>query len=207
MPEETYTIGMALFDFVPVLGFLLGGIYLVRISQLSLKKFFSLLMAVGVAIIVIGGGLKASWKLFGALNLPQTAWMSEGQFIFMSVGYVALLIPVIALVRKDKISAAEALPAMATWKIPLLAVMTLASLSAYSLLAVLSIRRKSWLGMLGFFVAFISVLSMGYMTSQSQTIQMQWIEQSINTGGTWGFALGSILLNKTYRSLGTKSSG
>jgi hypothetical protein len=195
-----YSVVMALFDFVPVIGFLVGGLYCIKISRIVLKKVYQFLTIIGVSIIVLGGGLKASWKLMNAVNLVPPEWMSEGQFIFMAIGYLTLLIPVIALIRKQKARAAEALPAMAVWKIPLLAVMTLSSLSAYTLLAILSFRRKSWLGILGFIVAFISILAMGYMSSQAQTIQMQWVEQSINTLGTWGFALGSILLHKTYRS-------
>ena len=194
-----YTVEMALYDFVPVIGFLVGGIYLVKLSRLMLKKFLSIIMTIGVIVIVMGGGLQASWKLLTAINLPHPIWMSQGQFVFMATGYVLVLIPVLALLRKNKAKTAEALPAMATWKIPFLGVMTLASLSAYASLVVLSLRRKSWLAGLGFVAAFISVLTMGFMASQNQTIQMQWIEQTINTLGNWGFALGAILVYNTYK--------
>jgi len=194
-----YSVEMALYDFVPVIGFLVGGIYLVKLSRYALKKLMTVIMTTSVIVIVLGGGLQASWKLLTAINLPHPIWMSQGQFVFMATGYVLMLIPVLALLRKNKTKVAEALPAMAAWKIPFLAVMTLASLSTYALLVVLSLRRKSWLAGLGFIFAFISVLTMGFMASQTQTIQLQWIEQTINTLGNWGFALGAILVYKTYK--------
>ena len=202
-----YSVVMALYDFVPVIGFLVGGIFLVKLSRLALNKLMPVIMTLSVIVIVLGGGLQASWKLLNAINRPHPLWMNQGQFVFMATGYVLLLIPVLALLRKRKTSAAEALPAMATWKIPFLAVMTLASLSAYASLVVLAFRRKSWLASLGFIFAFISVLTMGFMASQTQTIQMQWIEQTINTLGNWGFALGAILVYKTYKPLGRQPAG
>jgi hypothetical protein len=200
MVEETYTIGMALYDFVPVIGFLFGGIYLIKICAKELRKPFWFLMVGGVILIVLGGGFQATWKLLCAANLTEICWMHDGQFVFMAFGYTAMLIPTIALVWKNRLSKKQVLPAMAVWKLPFLMVMTLSSLATYGLLTTLSFRLKRWVAGLGFVIAILSVLSMGYLASQTQTIQLQWIEQSINTVGNWGFALGAFLLNRAYQS-------
>jgi hypothetical protein len=50
----------------------------------------------------------------------------------------------------------------------------------------------------GFIVAFLCLVAMGALASGTQTVARQWIEESINTAGQIGFAVGSFLL---YRNL------
>lgn len=133
-----------------------------------------------------------------ALNVGNFSWMSQGQFIFMALGYSVMLLPTISLIAATKVVKGATLSAMAVWKIPFLAVMTLASIGTYGILTIVSFRRRQPLAALGFIIALLGVLLMGGMASQEQTLTMQWIEQSINAFANLGFALGSFLLFKNY---------
>lgn len=198
MVDETYSLSMALFDFVPVLGFLIGAIFLSRIFFLLRKKRFGWMVIFGGILIFLGGGLQASWKLMMCLNLANLRWMSQGQFVFMAIGYLAFFVSTMTLIKKVREKELTPLAAIAGWKIPFLLVMTLASLGTYGILAYIALRRRLGFAAVGFVLAFLGVILMGGTASQVQTVRMQWIEQSINSLANLGFALGSFLLFRDY---------
>lgn len=155
------------------------------------------MMLLGGILVFSGGALQASWKLMMSLDIANVSWMSQGQFVFMSFGYLMLLIPTLSLIKthkKDLVS----LSAMVAWKIPFLLVMTLASLGTYGILAYISIRRRLGVAAFGFIFAFLGVILLGGMASQLQTIGLQWIEQSVNSLANLGFALGSFHLFRDF---------
>jgi hypothetical protein len=198
MEQASYSVVMAIFDFVPVVGFLIGAYFLSKIFFHTSQKGFSRMMIIGGLLIFLGGSLQATWKLMMSLEIADVQWMSQGQFVFMSFGYMALLIPTFSLIKSARKLELTPLPAMAVWKIPFLFVMTVASLGTYGILTYVSLRRKLGLAAFGFIIAFLGVIMMGGMASQTQTITMQWIEQGINSLANLGFALGSFLLYQNF---------
>jgi hypothetical protein len=198
MIKETYSITMALFDFVPVLGFFVGAIFLAKLFFHLKKKHYGWMMLLGGVLVFSGGALQASWKLMMSLDIANLFWMSQGQFVFMSFGYLMLLIPTLSLIKTRKRKDLASLGAMAAWKIPFLMMMTLASLGTYGILAYISIRRRLIVAAAGFIFAFLGVILLGGMASQLQTIGLQWIEQSVNSLANLGFALGSFLLFRDF---------
>jgi hypothetical protein len=103
---------------------------------------------------------------------------------------------VILLSRSLKATASGgSVMAIAVWKIPLLAVMTICSLGAQGILVYISFQKKAKLAAAFFILAILCMLGMSGMASGSeQTVATQWIEESINSIGQIGFALGSYLL-------------
>lgn len=199
---ETYPISLALFDFVPVTLFLVGAFFLVRIAiQMRGRPCGRMAMA-GSLLVFLGGFLKATWKLLYAANLADIRWMSEVQFALVAPGFLALLVTAILMVRGRRGVAAPPVMAIAAWKIPLLAVMTLSSMGAQGILAYLSLRRRVPLAAVGFIIAFLCLVAMGGMASGEQTIAKQWIEESINALGQLGFMVGTILLHRNVRRYG-----
>lgn len=196
--ENSYSVIMALMDYIPVLCFIIGAFFLAKIFLNEQKRSLAWMVMIGGGLIFLGGALQATWKLFMALNVGNFSWMSQGQFIFMALGYSVMLLPTISLIAATKVVKGATLSAMAVWKIPFLAVMTLASIGTYGILTIVSFRRRQPLAALGFIIALLGVLLMGGMASQEQTLTMQWIEQSINAFANLGFALGSFLLFKNY---------
>ncbi|MBW6474322.1 MAG: hypothetical protein K0B14_14445 [Anaerolineaceae bacterium] len=196
---ETYTIPMAIFDFLPNIAFLVGAFFLVKIAVLVRGRPCSRMVMAGALLVALGGILKATWKFLYAANIADIHLFSELQFILLAPGFFGLLIAVIYLARNQAKNSHFAAFAIAPWKLPLLFVMTITSLGAYGILTYLSFRGKVPMAAIGFIFAFVGVLLMGGLASQPQTVSLQWIEQSINTLANFGFAMGCILLYQNYR--------
>lgn len=207
--NDTYSIGLALFDFLPNIAFLVGAFYLVRIAALVKGKPCSRMVMAGALLIALGGILKATWKLIYAAGAGNIRAMSEVQFILVAPGFLALLVAVILIARTRIKTNGTPLLALAAWKMPFLFVMTLASLGAQGILTYISFKRGARLAAIGFILAFMGLLAMGGLASAEQSVTMQWIEESINSIGQIGFMLGSILLFKDFKTKGcaTPSGG
>ena len=196
--DETYTLGLSLLDFVPNLAFLVGAYYLVKIVQTKNKGFYYYATIIGGLLVFLGGTLKAVWKLLVTLEVGDFQWMSNAQFPLHAPGFLLLFISMIYLVGRDKKDAQAGVMAMAVWKIPLLAVLTISSIGMDGILAYLSFKRKSKLAGVLFILSLLILLSMAGMAGGEQTISRQWIEEIVNTGGQIAFALGSYLLYKKF---------
>ena len=198
--EETYPLALALYDFVPVVFFLIGAIYLVRTVMRLCGLHCGRLTIVGSLLIFLGGLLKAIWKLLFTIGVGDYQWLSESQFPLLAPGFLVLLIAVIIMARSERAKEKRkgALLAIVAWKIPLLIVMTLASMGVQGILTNVSFQRKAKLAAAGFIVAFLGLVGMGALASGEQTLARQWIEQSVNSVGQLGFMVGSILL---YRNV------
>jgi hypothetical protein len=194
---QTYTLELALFNFIPVIAFLIGAYYLVSITSRLCAKSCKWLTLIGSLLIVLAGVFKATWKLLFTLGWANILWMSDSQFILMAIGYLMVFIAMILLACNLR-SKYENLPAllMASWKIPFLTVMTLASLGTYIILIYFSLKHGSRLGAISFLLGLIFLLSMGALASGEQTIARQWLEQWINACAQIGFALGVWLLHQ-----------
>jgi hypothetical protein len=196
--NETHMMALALLDFVPNLAFLVGAIYLVRLAWRG-PLIGKVGMAVGAALVLVGGTTKALWKLLYTMELGDSRLLSEMQFVLLAPGFVAMMVGAIYLQRAGKATPKASLPAMATWKIPFLAVMTLGSLALHGVLSFIAFRRRARLAGVLFIVAVLCMLSLAGMASGEQTVSRQWIEESVNSAGQIAFALGSHLLYRRAR--------
>lgn len=196
---ESYPLGLALFDFVPVTIFLVGAYFLVRVAIRCRSRSTGRMAMAGALLIFLGGFLKALWKLLYTINLGDYRWMSELQFALVAPGFLALLVTAVylALSQRKALPAAPVL-AMVGWKIPLLILMTLSALGAHGILAFLALRRRHFIAAAGFMLAFVCTLGMGGLASGEQTVARQWMAESVNTLGQSGFALGSFLIYREY---------
>lgn len=196
---DTYSIPMAVFDFVPNIAFLVGAFFLVKIAVIAKGRPCSRMVMAGALLVALGGILKATWKLLYAANIADIQFLSELQFILLAPGFFGLLVAVVLLARNQSTKTQIAAFAIAPWKLPLLFIMTITSLGAYGILTYISFRKKVPIAAIGFIFAFIGVLLMGGLASQPQTVALQWIEQSINSIANLGFAFGTFLLYKNFR--------
>jgi hypothetical protein len=197
--NETYTLGLALTDFIPNLAFLVGAFFLVRTVLLARGKPCSRMCMAGALLVFSGGLLKATWKLILTLGIADIQWMSQIQFILLAPGFLALLVTAILLARARPFKAPAITLAIAPWKIPLLAIMTLSSLGAQGILTYISFKRKVPLAASLFIVAVLCMLGMSGMASGSeQTVAIQWIEEITNSVGQISFAVACWLLYRNY---------
>jgi hypothetical protein len=202
---ENTPLSLALFDFLPPLAFLVGAIYLVRNVRLCCGARCSWMAAAGGLLVFLGGFLKASWKLLYTTGAADIQWMSQGQFVFSSIGFLGMCVAVIYLVRGLRtIAPAGVALAMAPWKMPFLFLMIVASLGMEGILAYMAFKRKILPAAAGFVIGVLSILAMGMFSSADQTLPMQWVEEIVNFVGQAGFMFGCILLYQDMRSAGCK---
>jgi hypothetical protein len=196
-----YSLSLALFDFVPILAFLVGAYFLVRIAVQHRGTPCGRMMLAGTGLVFTGGFLKASWKILYVLDVGDFQFMSEAQFILLSIGFTGMLVAVSYLARS--LARGETLGAalmISTWKIPFLTIMTICSLGAHGILSFISFKKKAPLAGTLFILAILCMLGMsGMASSLEQTVANQWLEEGVNSVGQISFAVGSYLLYKVCR--------
>ena len=84
---KEYTLGLAVFDHLPVLLFLMSG--LVMYSMYS-----SPILLAGVLACFVGGSCKAAWKLIGVRQHRDLAILTRAFHILMPAGFVLMLLSV-----------------------------------------------------------------------------------------------------------------
>lgn len=202
---ETYPLSLVLFDFVPTLAFLIGAFFLVRVALLCRGKPSGRMVMAGTLFVFLGGFFKATWKLFFSMGTADIQWMSQGQFVFSGIGFLGMFVAVVLMMRgwkKTGSSNAGPVMAIAAWKLPFLFLMTVTSLGAEGILAVLAFRRNARAAAIGFIVGVLGILAMAGLASAEQTLAMQWVEEIVNTVGQSGFMAGCILLYKNFKVSG-----
>lgn len=198
--NETYSVEMALMDFLPNFAFLVGAFFLVRMVLRLRNRACSRMLMLGTFLVFMGGFTKATWKLLAALGTDIT-FLGQMQFVLSGIGFLGMVVTVILLARNIKLTAGVPLMAMAAWKIPFLAVMTISSLGAQGILTYLSFKWGAKTAGYLFAAAVLCMLGMAGMSSGEQTIGRQWIEQSVNLIGQICFMLGSIIIEKKSRQM------
>ena len=200
---ETYPISLAIFDFVPTTAFLVGAFFLVKAGLICRGRPCSRMLMAGGLLIFLGGTFKAIWKLLYAVGVADIQWMSQGQFVFSSIGFLAIFVAVLYMIRSNRKNlSGGVMLGLAAWKLPFLFLMTLTSLGAEGILAYMSFKRKVPLAAVGFVVGVLGLLAMGALASAEQTLTMQWIEESINAIGQLGFMAGCIFLYRDFKAAG-----
>jgi hypothetical protein len=210
---ETYTLGLALEDFLPVI-FSSIGLYFVSRMVKNVNPRLGQMATIGWILVTIGGFLKATWKLTMALTNSQTniAWFDKGMFMWMSVGFTLLAFALwfVSEIRSGKrqpnriwlgpaivlgLSFAAILftgfPDLTinTWRFILLGVMTIGNVVMVVLLIQQArynnLNKMAWLFLVNIVIVF--VLS-GLARIPEQSIPLQWTEQLLNTFAQGAFA-------------------
>jgi hypothetical protein len=204
---ENHSLALALFDFLPPLAFLTGAIFLIKIAFMCCGIPCGRMMTAGSFLVFLGGFMKAAWKLLYVTGMANISWMGEGQFILLSIGFLAICISVILMARKLRTDPNVAvLLGIVPWKLPFLFLMILTSLGAEGILAYIAFRRNLRPAAAGFIVGVMGILAMGVFASGDQSVAMQWIEEIINTLGQSGFMLGCILLHRDFKIRGCEGT-
>jgi hypothetical protein len=197
--NDVPSLSIALFDFLPVAFFILGAWYLALTAAQAGGERCRRLVVLGACLAILGGTLKALWKLLLAMDLGNVTILSEAHFALQAPGFLIMLMAVILMRRVQKRAPAPlgGMMAMAAWKMPLMIIMAFAGVTMQALLGSMALQRKSKLAAGGFVLSLACLLAMGAASGGEQTQSMQWVEEGINAIGQLGFATGSILLNRT----------
>ena len=223
---ETYTLGLALEDFIPVI-FSSIGLYFVSRMVKNVDARLGQMATIGFILVSIGGFLKAIWKLTMAATNTQVniAWLDKGMFMWMSVGFTLLAFALwfMSEIRSGKrqpnriwlgpsIVLGLSLVAIlftgfpdltdSTWRFILLGVMTIGNVVMVILLIQQArynnLNTMAWLFLANIVIVF--VLS-GLARMPDQSIPLQWTEQLLNTFGQGAFAYAAWKLAGTVSAV------
>lgn len=194
--NESYKLGLCLLDFLPNLAFFFGSIYLIRWTRKYGSRFSYLTMIIGSLLVFTGGTSKAIWKLIFTLGLGDITPLGEAQFILLAPGFLLMFLSSLSMTRKK--ASKSGLSAMALWKIPFLAVMTISNLGLLVTLGYTAYRKATRWVALFFAISLVCMLSMAGMATAEQSIAQQWIEEGVNSLGQIAFAVGSYLIYKKF---------
>lgn len=216
----TYSLGLALFDFVPVF---LTGVALWFLAQLVIRRApdYSELAITGTLLVVLSGTLKATWKLIAATTGEEILLLSELMFPLMAPGFVLMAFAIWATLRHN---AGKTVPAHLTrialgiivvvfaWAtlrtigqaiprgyfFPFLLMASIANVGLSILLIGAAVRRRQWLIGLLFFVNIGMVFALQPIAAMpDKSIAIHWFEQTLTSGGAAAFALASWLFLRT----------
>ncbi len=207
---ESYTVGLALYDYVPVVLSSIGFFLIGRL--LRSRSPIGRMVLAGWALITIGGVAKATWKLILGLSDGATdiRWLDNSLFVFLGAGFVFAAVGIRSALRKSESGwrtaawinvGAYGLAGMAAlgsdgrgWFFILLSLAAIANT-----VAVWHLIRYSWSqgwrrpGVL-FAVNLLVVLVLpGFARIPDQTIALQWTEQTVNLVAQVAFAAAAYL--------------
>jgi len=198
-----YTLGLALFDYLPVI--MAGiGIWLICRYCAALGNRSGAWIIIIPLIATSGGFLKATWKMIVVITGNNIQWLSDQLFFFIAAGYVMLAAAVVLSLRAD---AAGRSLAAGWWKLPaaiaaviivsalilrvtydqrywstlLLVTMSIANLIFALRLIAHSFDKRNWLSLFGFSANLvISYALVGLARIEEQTLELQWVEEILN---------------------------
>lgn len=96
---KQYTLGLALFDMVPVLLFLASGLIL-------WSMYGKPLFLAGVIASFVGGTCKALWKLIVVTGKRDKRWLTTAFHILLPGGFMLMLLSVVIDVSRDSLAGA-----------------------------------------------------------------------------------------------------
>ena len=209
---ETYTLSLALEDFLPVI-LSSAGFWLVAGMLGRVDAQIGRMAQIGWLLITTGGILKASWKLIMALTNGATdiVFFDKSLFVWLGVGFTLLsyaisyawrilhqrnprsriwLWPLVTNLLFFGGALATGFPdaTINTWRFIYLGMMTIANVWIAALLIAQARRQRQSMAA-GLFVVNIVIVFIlsGMARIPDQTIPLQWTEQILNTLGQGAF--------------------
>ena len=192
----TFTIPMALMDFIPVLFFGYAAALLQRDLYDKMRKSHFALFAAGTIDIFAAGFLKALWKLLYAANICDFHALNTMFLPVQSIGFLLAGIGIVMMLMKKPMPFLAA-PPIFSGSVIFIMMMVLGLGSICTVLSIIALRMKKKGAAILFIAAFLCSMGMGAMSGQDTTqAWVNWVEQSINCVGQGLLMLGVITLDK-----------
>ena len=200
-----FSVEMALFDYLPVIFFGIGGVILIRDLYNKMGKGAFALFAAGVINVFMAGFLKATWKLlYAGANIDISAFNAMF-FPVQSIGFLLAGIGIIMMLSKKKGGAKNCavvpvIPVVPEVSItfPYLVLVMVAGLGCLDAGLCILAKKLKKPGVIAIFVlSFVCCLGMGYLSTKDfEEAAMNWIAEGVNFCGQGLFLLGTWMLHK-----------
>ncbi|MBA7559542.1 hypothetical protein ES708_01157 [subsurface metagenome] len=202
---DEYSIAIALVDFIPTFFFPIGVYFFQKFFKKQNFVRSQILWIIGGFLVFIGGFFKAIWKFNMALTQNDILFLSDGLFVFQSVGFTCLLLGTFLFIRsqsnKTNIPKSTPLTALAVWKIPFMAIQTLTCIGTYGLLIHYGFKKGNKKGAILLIISVIIIFLMVGLSGSDMSISIQWIAEIINTFGQLSFLLAGITFTKDLEKI------
>ena len=188
-----FSVGMALFDYIPVAFFAFGALILISDLYNKMSKIVFAIFSAGVMNVMLAGFFKAPWKLLVACGIGGFNKLDAMFFPMQTLGFLFAGIAIILmLVQKKNVHLAME---------PLTLICIIGMVGGLGCLdaglCVLSKKLKKPALIVIFAISFVCCLGMGYLSSKDFTeASMNWIAEFVNFAGQGLFALGVWMLHK-----------
>jgi len=199
----TPSLGMALFDFVPVILFVIGSFYLGSFVKRNSNTFVFIMFAAGIATANFAGLCKAAWKFMLATSGKGIAWMDDLQFLFLGIGLTLVFIAVFIIMRKRKKAENTAAAAAIMFTVKgtnlfyyLLTLVVAATIGYLSCLIIIAKKLKSNISVVLYIAYGVISIMMGALSGSGEMEIINWIAQTINTIGIFALLIAHFHLNR-----------
>lgn len=213
---EDFTLGLALYDFVPVV---LTGIAVYFIARIvgSGGVPAAQFAAFGAALVFMAGLTKATWKLIATLAGVDLVWLASLLFPLMAPGFALLaagiwasrrrntpetalfwLVPVVVIALAFAVAAYRMSAGVERgWFMPIMSLASLSNILLTVLLFMLAWQR----GQRAIAVLFTVNLAMVFALipiaqMDNHSIAMHWLEQTLTAIGAAAFAYAAFRLSR-----------
>ena len=194
-----FSVGMALFDYIPVIFFALGAVILLRDLYNKMSKGAFALFAAGVIDVTMAGFLKATWKLLYAGAKIDISALNAMFFPVQSIGFLLAGIGIIVMLsKKQKGTKTLSVVPVVSITFPYLVLVMVAGLGLMDAgLCILAKKLKKPAVIVIFVLSFVCCLGMGYLSTKDfEKASMNWIAEGVNFCGQGLFLLGAWMLHK-----------
>jgi hypothetical protein len=222
----TYSIALALQDFLPVALSSIGLFYLAELAALVArgKGIIRWLALAGAWITMLGGGIKAAWKLNLAVTGNNIGWMDNQLFFLLGAGFTLLawsfitarryaagkkvqsyswLVPliIIAVFYVAGFYVRSAYPNVRWWIFILLGLTTIANFTLSGTSIRQAFEQRQIHVAIFFILNIVCIIALqGLTRTGNRAESMQWIEQTINTFSNGAFAYAAWALNRKFKA-------
>lgn len=198
------TVGLAIFDYFPVLLFALTGILLMRDLYNKLSKGAFALVAAGVIMVLVAGVYKATWKLVYTLGAADLYLLNDAFLPIQAAGFLLLGIGLVAgsffPQGKGKMYAAAPLSALPQERgaMAFIIFMVLGYLGFCGSMTRVAVRMKKWVAVVLYILSFVLLMGMGYLGSRElgNDAKMNWIEEGVNVSAQLCLLAATLSLHK-----------
>lgn len=199
-------IVLAFYDYIPVVLYLVGAIILLRKMYHYMSKGAFAVFSAGAIFVFIAGVFKATWKVLYNLGICDFVALNNCFFPMQTVGWVLLAAGIIAMLCFKQGNQVKKIYSLfpVTLVVPVLSsnmifvvLMVLGVAILYGGLAFISFKKKNLVSFLCYIIAFIFIMTMGYLSSRDFTEDIyNLIAELVNTIGQGLFLFSSFYLFK-----------
>ena len=195
------TVSLALYDYLPNFIWIGGSYFLISSIKDDLKKVPFYLLIISLALVLIAGTLKATWKLLIAAADTNILILSDVQFPLMGTGFFLLFLILLSLLLKKSAKGEQQFAVAVPFGKVFLPLMIVGSFGSTICLIILAKRRGAALALTFYAIFLITSSSMGYIGSKivTHSYLVVLIEQTLNSCSTLMWTLGSYFLWKAHR--------